>query len=36
MRTPVTVGVMVDKGHGGSGVVGWVGARPHHISGVLD
>ena len=20
---------MIDKGHGGSGVVGWVGARPH-------
>ena len=24
MRTPVTVGAMIDKGHG---VVGWVGAR---------
>jgi hypothetical protein len=22
MRTPVTVGAMIDKGHGGSGVVG--------------
>ena len=27
MRTPVKVGVMIDKGHGGRGVVGWVGAR---------